>query len=175
MAKALIKGWEVLTTVEKYDNREALEKGICDVQTIEGNVLLIEGVNAIWKRLAGAGDAPGPFDHNNSYIGVGNNPTGNPGDAGYDDAHQAERTETGLGHPTDYHYSGMMTDFPIIEDEKMTFKAEFTEEDANFTWHEWTVANGGSNDATNLNLKYEPMGTKFLGAIWRITVEIRLT
>ncbi len=171
----VVKGWDVFTTVEKYENKEALEKGICDIQTIRGNVLLIQGVEAIWKRLAGAGDAPGAFNADNSYIGIGDVPQEPEGGVGGGILQQATSDATGLRAAANMHYSGMMTGYPAIDGNKMTFKAEFGEDDANYIWHEWTVANGDSNAATNLNLKYEPMGEKFTGAIWRITVQISLT
>ncbi len=175
MNSELVKGWKVFTTVEKYENRDAVAKGECDIQTIEGNVLLIEGVEAIWKRLAGAGDAPSAFNAANSHIGIGDVPQNPEGTALGGTANQATSDATGLRAETNMFYSPMMTDYPMIDGNKMTFKSEFGEDDANFVWHEWTVANGDSNTATNLNLKHEPMGEKYDGAIWRITVQISLT
>ena len=183
MEKDIRKGWDVFTTIEKYNNREDLEKGVCDIKEVRGNILLIEGVRAIWERLAGYGDPmPAAFNESNSHIGIGGPQQVPEGDAGGGELDQATNEATGLRADTDadapdnvLNYQPMMTGFPVIEDNRMTFKSEFSELDANGIWHEWTVANGDSNAAINLNLKNEPMGEKFEGAIWRITVEIRLT
>lgn len=43
------------------------------------------------------------------------------------------------------------------------------------SWNEWTVANGASDDAINLNRKVESLGTKAEGTTWIFTVELSLS
>ena len=43
------------------------------------------------------------------------------------------------------------------------------------SWNEWTVANGDTDDAINLNRKVESLGTKAEGTTWIFTVELSLS
>jgi hypothetical protein len=43
------------------------------------------------------------------------------------------------------------------------------------SWNEWTVANGSSDTAVNLNRKVESLGTKTSGATWVLQVELSIS
>ena len=47
--------------------------------------------------------------------------------------------------------------------------------DGNCAWNEWTIANGNSNSATNLNRKVASLGTKAAGSSWTLTVTITVS
>lgn len=144
--------WRVKTTIEKYDNAESWKAGIPDeVQEIKGNLLVNEGVNAIWALVANLGavskdEARGimadvtilPFSHDNAHIGVGNHmdsPT----------LPDAADTDLGLTGPN-YVYMGMDDGYPkYFTDKKITFKSTFKPGIACFNWYEWTIANGNNN------------------------------
>jgi hypothetical protein len=55
------------------------------------------------------------------------------------------------------------------------FRSTFGTAEANFTWAEWTVANGNSDTAVNLNRKVESLGTKTSGATWVLQVELSIS
>lgn len=157
--------WTVFTKIEKYKNSEDFKKGLVDsVQKIKGNMLLSEGINALWGFLCGD-VANTYFDNTNAHFGVGDSTT----DEG--------SAQTGLQATTNLIYRPMDTGYPSFgTDGKVVFKATFGETLANFSWNEWSIANGADQTtAINLNRKVESMGTKPSGATWVITVEISLT
>lgn len=128
---------------------------------IEGNVFLIEGVNFLW-RIARGDTGLTPFNEANSYIGVGDGTT------------PASSSQTGL-LGTNKYYKKVDSGFPMITDNKITFRATFGGDEANFAWNEWTVANGSSDTAVNLNRKVETLGVKSSGATWVFQVELSIT
>lgn len=95
------------------------------------------------------------FDHNNAYIGVGD------GQLSFDENHtdlQGSNKER----------EGMENNYPIVNENRITFKASFGEGDALFEWNEWGIFNA-SSDGTMLFRKVETRGTKVL-AVWNFTV-----
>jgi hypothetical protein len=58
--------------------------------------------------------------------------------------------------------------------QKATWKSTFTALVGNFDWREFTVANGNSDAAKNLNRKVSSQGTKASGQVWELTLEITL-
>lgn len=129
-------------------------------RVIEGNLLLREGVKAIFDLLTGAAETN--FGSANARIGVGNSATA------------AVDTQTGLlGGSTAF--KGMDSSYPIVgalADKKCTWRATFGAAEANFAWEEWTVDNGATPDK-NLNRKVDSLGTKS-GGSWQITCEVSL-
>lgn len=127
---------------------------------ILGNLFLEEGINYIWTALCGGSFTP--FDSANAHIGVGDGTT------------PADYSQAGLQGANVY-YKGMDTGYPTYgTDRKATFRSTFGADEANFAWNEWTVANGASNDAINLNRKVESLGTKSSGSTWIMTVELSI-
>lgn len=126
----------------------------------EGNVFLIEGINFLWRMARGDAGLT-PFNEANSHIGVG------------DGTASASPTQTGLQGANKY-YKRVDAGYPIIADNKITFRATFDGTEANFAWNEWTVANGSSDDAVNLNRKVESLGVKSEGATWVLQVELTI-
>ncbi|AMM44857.1 hypothetical protein SP15_058 [Bacillus phage SP-15] len=158
--------WTVNTKIEKYATQADFAAGVVtEVQDIKGNALLSEGINLLWTLVCGGSGTP--FDATAAHIGVGNDQT--PVDKG----------QTGLLGISKL-YKAMDAGYPQYgSNDKVVFKATFGGTEANFQWHEWTVANGdGTADDSaviNLNRKVEPMGEKYAGSTWVITVEISLT
>lgn len=141
--------------IEKFlpDRKEPYE-----ILEFEGNCLLNEGINEIWKLLMG--ESANHFDAANSQIGVG------------DGTAAEDPTQTDL-QGLNTAYKGMDTGYPSISGNTITFKATFSETEANFAWEEITVKHASS--AINLNRKVQNMGTKASGTIWTATLEITLS
>jgi hypothetical protein len=116
-------------------------------QFFHGNLLLNEGINALWTLVAGTGATL--FDNGHAYIGVGDSSTA------------ASATQTGLLGTTNNVYKPMDTSYPTFgTSQYATWRATYGTGDANFTWNEITVANGSSDAAVNLNRKIQSMGLK---------------
>ena len=127
---------------------------------VVGNLFLEEGINCIWTALCGGSFTP--FDSANAHIGVG------------DGTDPEDYSQTGLTG-TNVFYKGMDSGYPVYgSDRKAVFRSTFGGDEANFAWNEWTVANGNSNDAVNLNRKVESLGTKSSGSTWIMTVELSI-
>ena len=153
--------------VERYGSAEGATRFYAEHQpyeerVIEGNLLLREGIVALFNLLIGAAETA--FTNANSYIGVGNSAT-----------LPSDDSVTGLQGASKF-YKGMEATYPIVgalADKKCTWRSVFADADANFAWLEWTVASGNSDTADNLNRKVEDLGTK-TGGSWQLTVEISL-
>lgn len=128
---------------------------------VEGNVMLDEGKEFLWRAATGAAGLV-PFDSDNSYVGVGNSTA--PESAG----------QTGLQGDSKY-YKRVDSGFPRISRGTITFRATFGPDEANFDWLEWTVANGPSDDAVNLNRKVAVLGRKYEGSTWVLQVSITIS
>jgi hypothetical protein len=115
-------------------------------QELHRNLFLNEGITLAWQLICGAGGTP--FDYAHAYIGVG------------DSATAAVATQTGLQATTNKYYSPLDSSYPIVSGQTATFRSTFGTDVANFTWNELTIANGGSDAATNLNRLVQSMGTK---------------
>ena len=129
---------------------------------IDGNLLLNEGINLLLSLLAGG--AGTDFGNTNAYLGVGDSSTA------------ASASQTGLQAATNKLYKAMDASYPTYgTSQKITFKSTFTSAEANFDWNEFTVANGNSDAAVNLNRKVSTQGTKVSGQTWELTLEITLS
>lgn len=157
-AHETIGPWRVRCLVEKFrpGEREPYQR-----LASKGNLALNEGLNYIWNRVcAGTGTA---LDASNAYLGVGDSSTA------------AVATQTGLQASTNKLYKGMDSGYPQFgSDQKLTLKSTFGPNDANFAWEEWTIANGNSDAAVNLNRKVESKGTKPQGEVWTLTAVLTL-
>lgn len=125
----------------------------------EGNLLVNEGIQLLEDLLIGAGGTN--FGNANAYLGVGDSTTA------------AAATQTGLQAVTNKLYKAMEAAYPSRASQTITWRAVFGSAEANFAWNEFTVANGNSDAAVNLNRKVEAQGTKAAGQTW--TLDLTLT
>jgi hypothetical protein len=126
------------------------------------NLLLNEGINALWTLVCGTGETK--FDNTNAYIGVGDSSTA------------ASASQTGLQAASNKSYKAMDATYPTYgSSQKATWRSTFGASDANFDWNEITVANGNSDSAKNLNRKVQAMGTKTVSVSRVVTLEITLS
>jgi len=138
--------------IEEYSHQ------LVEKRVVKGNLFLEEGINLIWTAICGGSFTP--FDEANAHIGVG------------DGTAAEDYSQTGLQGANKY-YKKVDTGYPIYgSGRKAVFRATFGADEANFTWNEWTVANGPDDDAVNLNRKVENLGTKTQGSTWILTVEL---
>jgi hypothetical protein len=131
------------------------------VTDIPGNLLLNEGIGELLDLLTGAGGTA--FSNANSYLGVGDDPTA------------AAAGQTGLIAATNKTYKGMAANYPARTNQTVTFRAVFGPSDANHAWMEFTIANGNSNTAKNLNRKVSDQGVKASGQTWTLDVSVTLS
>jgi len=145
-------------TIRKYLNDDAFR---CNQpyaeHRIAGNLLLNEGITALQNLLTGAAETA--FDNTNAYIGVG------------DDNTAESASQTGL-LGTNKVYLGMKSGYPSLAGQTTTWRAVADGATANFDWNEFTVANGNSDAADNLNRKVSAQGTKTSGQTWTVDLEI---
>ena len=96
------------------------------------------------------------------YIGVGNGTAA------------TTTTMTGL-IGTSLYYKGMSLGYPQIATyplQYIRFLTDMEPAEANFDWNEFTVANGNSDAADNLNRKVSDQGTKVSGQTWTLDLAI---
>jgi hypothetical protein len=145
--------------IRKYADDVAFQKGEAfEVSPFEGNLLLNEGITALLNLLTGAAETA--FNNANSYLGVG------------DSATAESATDTGLIATTNELYKAMEATYPQISGQGVTFRSVFASGDANWAWNEFTVANGNSDAADNLNRKTSTQGTKAAGQTWTLDLTI---
>jgi hypothetical protein len=152
--------WKPVWTIRRYNSREEYEAGKpYDVSEFKGNLLLNEGIAAMWNLIIGAAETS--FAEANAYIGVGDSNTA------------AAATQTGLQAATNKAYIAMESGYPTRTNQTMTWRAVFDTTDGNYNWREFTVANGNSDAADNMNRVVSDQGTKASGQVW--TVELNIT
>lgn len=157
-----IARWRIEKFKGDYKNREEAVKAgrPFEVRIFERNLLLNEGINAMWSLICGSASF-NAYDNTHAYIGVGNSSTA------------AVATQTDLLGASKL-YKAMDAGYPSYgSGQKATWRATFGVGDANFTWAEITV--GNANDGgENINRKVEAMGTKS-GSTWVVSLEITLS
>lgn len=146
--------------VRKYQAGEQEPYEVCDLGE---NLLLNEGINAMLKLLIGSATSPDDYGEANAYIGVG------------DGTAAAAAAQTDL-QGANKAYKGMDTDYPADPTgQSIIFRSTFIDSEAEFAWEEFTVANGSSGAATNLNRKVQACGTKGAGLEWAVEVVLEIT
>ena len=130
------------------------------VDEIDGNLLLNEGIALLLDLGIGAGGTT--FANANAYLGVGDSSTA------------AGATQTGLQATTNKLYKAMEAGYPQRASQTVTWRSVFGESEANWAWGEFTVANGNSDSAVNLNRKVESKGTKS-GGTWTLDLAITIS
>lgn len=149
--------WKPKWTIEKYDK----DMNLYDKEEIDGNLLLNEGITSLLTLLIGGSETP--FNNANAYIGVG------------DGTNAAIATQTGL-LGTNKTYRPMDATYPQVNGQTVTFRATFGPNDGNHNWREFTVANGLSDSAKNLNRKVESaLRTKANPDTWVIQLQITIS
>lgn len=155
--------WRPSWTIRKYANDEEFARGKpFEVSSIDGNLLLNEGIGELLDLLCGLG-TPTAFNNANARIGVG------------DSSSAAAATQTGLQASANKLYKGMESSYPSRTNQTVTFRAVFGSSEANFAWNEFTIANGASDSAVNLNRLVSAQGTKASGQTWTVDVAITLS
>ena len=153
----LIKKWQII----KYASNEDVAKANSyEIVEWEENLLLNEGITVALQLMGGI--AATAFSNANAYLGVG------------DSATAEAAVQTGLQAATNLVYAPMVATYPQVSGQTITWKASFGSAAANFAWNEFTVANGNSNAAANLNRKVSAQGTKTSGQTWVLSLDITL-
>ncbi|MBP01004.1 MAG: hypothetical protein CMG34_07295 [Candidatus Marinimicrobia bacterium] len=157
------KTWDVLATVEKWHRAADRKAGLPPDEVVEkkDNLLLNEGITVLLNLLCGISATA--FSNGNAYIGVGDSSTA------------AAAGQTGLQASSNKDYQGMESGYPSVTGQTVTFRSIWASAEGNFDWNEWTVANGSSDSATNLNRKVAALGTKASGSEWTLTVAITVS
>lgn len=144
-----------------YSKKEAIKLfGVPQFTKIEGNCLCNEGINELWKLVAGTGAVK--YDNGNAYLIVG---TGSGAAAAGD----TEATFTAGVK------KAMMATYPTYgTSQKATWKSSYGSGDANQAWNEFGTLNA-STSGKLLNRKVSAQGTKASGQTWELTLEITLS
>jgi hypothetical protein len=130
-----------------------------DVSSFEGNLLLNEGITTLMNLLTGSTSTiETPFNNANARLAVGNSSAA------------ASAAQTDLQGTNKY--KAMSATYPQISGQTVTFRAVFGSTEANFDWREFSVANGASGSAKNLNRKVSNQGTKVLSQSWTCDLAI---
>jgi hypothetical protein len=127
-------------------------------ERFEGNIALNEGLQLLINLIAGTGTGT-PWNATNAYLGVGDGTASESAD------------QTGL-QGTNKQYKAMDSGYPARTNQTCEWRATFAGTDANFAWNEFTVANGNSDSAVNLNRKVVSKGTKSSGETWTLSLQI---
>jgi hypothetical protein len=148
--------------ITKFADRRAYAAGDPYEQSvINGNILLNEGIGAMWDLICGLG-TPTAFDNANAQIGVGDSST----------AEAASQTD--LQAATNKTWKAMESGYPQRSAQTVTFRSVFGSTEANYAWNEFSVRNGATADM-NMNRKVSAQGTKASGQIWTVDVQITLS
>jgi hypothetical protein len=158
---------DVKWKLEKFNaknSKEIEEKNLQPFEVIEQeipDVLLHEGIIAMFYHIAGIGTSCAKWDNTNARIGVGTDSTA-PAD-----------TQSGLLGTTAF--AGMNASYPQQSgDHDLVFQADFGDGVAEFAWNEETIDNG-SGDDDNLCRQNTALGTKPAGQTWRLTGTVTFT
>ena len=150
--------WHPILTIEKYNG----DMELYETEVIDGNLALNEGISELLKLLIGDGTALA-FNNSYAHIGVGDGTTA------------ASATQTGLVG-TNKTYASMDATYPQITGQTILFRATFGPSAGNHNWREFTVANGNSDAAKNLNRKVESaLRTKVSPDTWIVQLSITIS
>lgn len=154
--------YKTVWTIRKYENDAAYEADTpYSVNSVEGNLLLNEGIAELWDLAITTGATK--FDNTNAYLAVGDSSTAE------------SASQTGLQASTNKTYKAMSATYPQRSSQTVTWRSAFGSSDANYAWNEFSVANGSSDTAKNLNRKVSSQGTKASGQTWTLDLSITLS
>jgi len=146
-------------TIHKYQNEKDYQQDKAfEVSEFEGNILLNEGIAVLQNLLIG--EVATAYDNTESRLGVG------------DSSAEESAAHTTLQAETNKAWVGMEATYPAISGQKTTWRAIFDGDTGNFDWKEFTVVNAANDAGDNLNRKVSDQGTKVLGQIWTLDLEI---
>lgn len=147
-------------TITKYSSQKDYEAGrVMDVEEFEPNMLLNGGINNFTTVLCSAGGTK--YDNANSLIGVGDSST------------VEVATQTNLQAVTNKLFKAMDVGFPTFgTNQKAVWQSTFTGAEANWNWNEFCITNGADGVGTLLNRKVSSQGTKAIGQVWVVSIEI---
>lgn len=149
--------------IEKFIDDEAYAMGTPhEIVEFEGNLMLNEGINELWKLVGGTGATK--YDNSNAYLGVGDSQTA------------AAASQTSLQAAANKAWKGMEGGYPTTgSSQQIVFRSVFGASDANYDWEEFTVVNASSDSGENLCRKVSDQGTKANGQTWTLTYTITLS
>lgn len=154
--------WMPKWKIEKFATEADAAAGRSfEVVEFDHNLLLNEGIAELWDLAAGLG-TPAAFNAANSFIGVGDSSTAEAA------------AQTGLQAATNKLYKAMQATYPSRSGQTVSWQSQFTGAEANYAWNEFTIANGNSDAAKNLNRKVSAQGTKTAGQVWTVTLQITI-
>mgnify|MGYP001222876014 CR=1 FL=1 len=162
LRKTLEEVFEKATwTIRKFANDEDYKNNKpYEVSKIDGNILVNEGINEVFKLICGTGGAQFSSANANLIVGTG---------TGDEAATDTEATFTNGVK------KGMDSGFPTYgTNQKATWKATYDGSSANQAWNEFGVLNAASSGKL-LNRKVSSQGTKTSGQVWEISIEISLS
>ena len=149
--------WKPRWIIEKFDG----EMELYETEVIDGNLILVEGMEEFMKVACGLGGTA--FSSANAHIGIGDGTT------------VASANQTGLTGANKT-YRPMDGSFPQVSGNVMTFRSTFGATFGNHAWREFTVANGNSDTAKNLNRLVEtPLRVKVAPDTWVISLQITIS
>lgn len=149
--------WKPRWIIEKYDENMNLYES----EEVEGNLLLNEGINSLLKLLVGSSEDA--FNNGNAHIGVG------------DGTVAASASQTGLVG-SNKTYRPMDATYPKVEGTTVTFRSTFGPDFGNHKWREFTVSNGASDSAKNLNRLVEaPLREKVAPDTWVMQLQVTIS
>ena len=119
-------------------------------------------VGATFLASAVIGAAVPFFNAANAHIGVG------------DSTVAFAKTQTDLQATTNKTRKPMRAGFPTVVSNVTTWRAAFFENDANYAWNEWIIANAPTG-GTALVRVVVPLGTKLVNQIWTLEVTVTWT
>lgn len=155
--------WAPKWTIYKFEDQAAADADKpYEIARFDDNLLLTEGIAVMWDLIIAAG-SPTNFNNTNAFIGVG------------DSATAESAAHTGLQAATNKLYRAMQATFPSRSGSTVTWRAQFAGADANYAWNEFTVANGNSDAAVNMNRRVSAQGTKTSGQVWTVDLAITLS
>ncbi len=155
---AAYEKWKALSDVLMAEG----ESNAYNISVIEGNILLNEGINALWNIACGNGSETA-WNNANARLGVGDSSTAE------------NATQTDLQASTNKLYKAMDGGYPTSgTSQKGTWKSTFGSSEANYAWNEFVIDNGGTALKT-MNRKVSSQGTKISGQIWAASADITLS
>lgn len=128
--------------------------------TIDGNLALNEGIQHMIDLICGLNEASVKWDATYAHIGVG------------DSATDVSAEQTGLMALTNTLYKAMDSGYPSRTGQTADWRSTFGPNEANYSWNEYTVANGSSGTGKNLNRRVENKGTKVVGETWTLSLQM---
>lgn len=152
-------GYKTVWTIYKFTSYDDYLRGNrpYEISTFEDNLLLNEGITRLQNLLIGGGGTA--YGNANAWLGVGNS------------SGSVSAVQTGLSGAA-VAYRPMEGGYPSIANQTTTWRSVFDGANGNFSWQEFTVANGSGNAEENLNRRVSDQGIKASGTTWTLDLAI---